>query len=49
MRGCIRNGNILAFSLGLLVSSILPQSWVIVIIAIVLAVTAVICTRCCRY
>ncbi len=48
MRRCVRNGNILSFSLGLLVSCILPQHCLIVIIAVVLAVTAVTGVRCYR-
>ena len=47
MRRCIKNGNILAFSLGLLVSCILPDGCLIAIIAVVLAVTSIISSRCC--
>ena len=49
VRACIRNGNLLAFSLGLLVSCVLPQSWLVIIIAVILALTAVICARRCRF
>ena len=48
MRRCVKNGNILSFSLGLLVSCVLPQHCLIVIIAVILAVTAVTGVRCYR-
>lgn len=48
MRKLVRQGNVLAFSLGLLISHILPQSWLVIVIALVLAVTAFIGSRCCK-
>ncbi|MBR2175969.1 MAG: hypothetical protein IJ861_03355 [Clostridia bacterium] len=48
MRRCIRNGNIFAFSLGMLVGLILPQSWIAVVAAVLLAVVAFVSRRCCR-
>ncbi|MBQ5562628.1 MAG: hypothetical protein IIT39_04505 [Clostridia bacterium] len=47
MRKCIKNGNVFAFSLGLFISCVLPQRCLIVIIAVILAVTSVISSRRC--
>ncbi len=47
MRKALRNGNILAFSLGLLVSLVLPQSWLVVVTAVILSVVSLICSRRC--
>ncbi|MDD6490316.1 MAG: hypothetical protein PUG48_11025 [Clostridia bacterium] len=48
MKNCIKNGNILAFSLGLLVSFIFPQCWLIVIVAVLLIIMAIMWPKCCR-
>ncbi len=48
MRKCVRNGNIFAFSMGLLVSYILPQGWLVVVVAVILAVTAAVASHCYR-
>lgn len=49
MKKCLKNGNILAFSIGLFVSRILPQGWLVVAIALVLAFTAISSSRCCKF
>ncbi len=49
MKRCLKNGNILAFSIGLIVSRILPPGWLVVVMALVLACTALASSRCCKF
>ena len=42
----IKNEKLLSFSLGLLVSSILPSCWVVVVVAVVLIVSSFCCSGC---
>ncbi|MGN0537223.1 MAG: hypothetical protein ACI4M3_04535 [Acutalibacteraceae bacterium] len=48
MRHCIKSGNTLAFGLGLIVSLIFPQCWVTAIVAVLVIVLSIVCTKCGR-
>ena len=48
VKKCVRNGNMLAFSLGMLAASILPPWWIAVVAAVLLTITTFVCGRCRR-
>ena len=45
-RKCFRGRNMLAFSLGLLVSRILPPCWLVIVIAVLLVITSFVTAWC---
>ncbi len=49
MNRCILNGDIAAFGLGLFAGLVLPDCWVAVVAAVLLAVTAFVARRRCRF
>ena len=49
MNRCFYSGNIAAFGLGLFSGLVLPDCWVAVIAAVLLAVTAYVSRRRCRF
>lgn len=49
MKRCLKNGSLLAFSIGLIVSRIVPQCWLVVVMAVILALTAIASSRCCKF